>query len=336
MAPVGRSVAVHVAIGIDGGPSERALTYAAQLGVAGVVLHTPSLPGEGRWPVDDLRRVRELVERHGLRVDAIENTPASFYDKAMLGLPGRDEQIRGYCETIRAVGQAGIGVLGFHWMPNGVWRTAWDAAGRAGVRVSAFDAQRVPEAPPTHGRLYGEAEQWASFEYFLRAVVPVAEEAGVRLALHPDDPPVESLGGIARLFRSFAAFRRAIELVPSPAFGLNFCVGSWSEMGIDVIPALRWFTERGKIVYVHLRDVQGAVPRFQECFLAEGNVDPVEVVLTLRRAGFDGFMIDDHVPALLDDTDEFVSRGHAHATGYMLGLLAALERVGAPSTTPGR
>jgi mannonate dehydratase len=166
---------------------------------------------------------------------------------------------------------------------------------------------------------------WENYAYFMRAVLPVAEEAGVRLALHPDDPPVASLGGVARLFRGFEGFRRAMfDVAPSPNHGLDFCMGCWSEMGKGVIEPIRYFGSRGKIFYVHFRDVQGVVPKFQECFLGEGNVNVVEAMRTLKEVGFTGFMIDDHVPHIVDDTD-WGHRGRAHATGYIQGLLAAVN-----------
>jgi mannonate dehydratase len=345
---------MRVAIGQFDEPSAEMLTFARQLGVSGVLLNTPSLPGDRRWEYEDLRRLRLCCEEQGLRLEALENTPVHFYDKAMLGLPGRDEQIAHYQATIRNMGRAGITVLGYHWMPNGVWRTSFTTPGRGGALVSAFDlgsleqasqvrepgdaappiawasaAGWVRDTTPTHGRVYGEDEMWQHYEYFMRAVLPVAEEAGVTLALHPDDPPVPSLGGIARLFRSFAGFKRAMELVPSPNSGLDFCMGCWSEMGPGVLEAIRYFGQRGKIVYVHFRDVQGTVPAFQECFLGEGNVDVAAAMRTLQDVGFDGFMIDDHVPHMIDDT-EWAHRGRAYATGYMMGLLKALT---APADT---
>jgi mannonate dehydratase len=148
--------------------------------------------------------------------------------------------------------------------------------------------------------------------------------------LHPDDPPVPSLGGIPRLFRSFDAFQRAVELVGSPAFGLNFCLGSWSEMGPGVVDAIRYFGERDRIVYVHFRDVLGTVPRFRECFLGEGNVDVFEALRTLEATGFSGFLVDDHVPILVDDPLEYsnLGKGHVHAIGYMSALVDAVHRAG--------
>jgi mannonate dehydratase len=315
---------MRVAVGQVHELTDELLSFAAQMGVPGVQLNTPNLPGEQRWEVADLVALRERAESHGLRLEALENTPISFYDQAMLGLPGRDKQIEHYQATIRNMGQAGIPTLGYHWMPNSVWRTSREAPGRGGALCTAFDMELARDAPLSHGRVFTEAEMWDTYTYFMKAVVPVAEEAGVTLALHPDDPPVESLGGVARLFRNFAGFKRAMELVPSPNSGLDFCMGCWSEMGTGVLEAIRYFGERKKIVYVHFRDVQGHVPRFQECFLGEGNVDVVAAMRTLREVGFTGFMIDDHVPHMVDDTP-WGHRGRALSSGYMMGLLAAVE-----------
>jgi mannonate dehydratase len=145
--------------------------------------------------------------------------------------------------------------------------------------------------------------------------------------VHPDDPPLPLLGGIARLFHNFDGFRRAMETFDSPNHGLDFCMGCWSEMGPDPLAAIRYFGEREKIVYVHFRDVQGTVPSFQECFLGEGNVDVVAAMRTLKEVGFTGFIIDDHVPLLVDDTS-WGHRGRAHATGYIQALVEAVQKLG--------
>ncbi|MBI2951975.1 mannonate dehydratase [bacterium] len=318
---------MRIAIGQFNQLSDERLKFARQIGVSGVLLNTPVLPGEKRWEFMDLLRLRTHVEDYGLRLEALENTPVGFYDRAMLGLPGRDEQIENYRATIRNMGKAGIPILGYHWMPNRVWRTSATTPGRGGAQVTSFDMDLVKDAPLTHDRVFTEEEMWKNYEYFMKAVLPVAEEAGVRLALHPDDPPVASLGGVARLFRDFEGFRRGMEIAPSPNSGLDFCVGCWSEMGPGVIEAIRFFGERGKIFYVHFRDVQGTVPRFQECFLGEGNVDVVEAMLVFKKVGFRGFMIDDHVPRMVDDTP-WGHRGRALATGYMMALLEAVNKIG--------
>ncbi len=318
---------MRIAIGQFNQLSDERLKFARQIGASGVLLNTPVLPGEKRWEFMDLLRLRTHVEDYGLRLEAIENTPVSFYDRAMLGLPGQDEQIENYQATIRNMGKAGIPVLGYHWMPNRVWRTSSTTPGRGGAQVTSFDMDLVKDAPLTHGRVFTEEEMWKHYERFMKAVLPVAEAAGVKLALHPDDPPVPSLGGVARLFRGFEGFKRAMEIAPSPNSGLDFCMGCWSEMGPGVMEAIRYFGGGEKIFYVHFRDVQGTVPKFQECFLGEGNVDVVEAMRTFKKVGFKGFMIDDHVPHMVDDTP-WGHRGRALATGYMMALLEAVNKLG--------
>ncbi|MEZ4562295.1 MAG: mannonate dehydratase [Thermomicrobiales bacterium] len=341
-APAGQELAhnqvMRIAIGNFPVASDERLTFAKQLGLNGVVLNTPQLPATQRWEYMDIpheaRRweyldlveLRTRCENHGLRLEAIENVPIDFYDKIMLGLPGRDEQLENYQAIIRNMGAAGIPILGYHWMPNTVWRTSFSTPGRGGADCTAFDMALVEHAPLTHGRVFDADEMWANYAYFMRAVMPVAEEAGVTLALHPDDPPVPMLGGIARLFGTRAGLERAFAIAPSANHGLDLCLGSWSETGEDVIETIEHFGALDRIVYVHFRDVQGTVPKFQECFLGEGNYDPVAVMLALKRTGFTGFILDDHTPRVVDDT-LWCHRGRAHETGYLQGLLAAIERL---------
>ncbi len=300
--------------------TDERLRFIKQLGVEDVVFNTPLLPGDTHWAFMDLLHLRTQCEDAGLRLFAIENVPIPFYDKVMLGLPGRDEQIGHMAATIRNMGRAGIPILGYHWMPNNVWRTSRTTPGRGGAKVTSFDMDLARNAPLSHDREYTEDELWANYTYYMKAILPVAEEAGVKLALHPDDPPVASLGGIPRLFRNFEGFKRAMEIGNSPMSGLDFCHGCWSEMGRDTIEPIRYFGERGQIVYVHLRDVQGTANNFRECFINEGQCNTFEVMKTLKEVGFNGIMIPDHVPHLVEDTS-WGHRGRAYAIGYMTALL---------------
>jgi mannonate dehydratase len=356
----GEQGTIRIALGQFNELTVEKLTFARQLGVGGVQMNTPLLPGEERWEYEDLLRLRLLAEEHGLRFEAIENVPVRFYDRAMLGLPGRDEQIANYQAIIRAMGRAGIPILGYHFMPNSVWRTSRTAPGRGGAEVTAFDLATVEQTPvgvaqrafvsnrdrqidgmfeqaASHEaeRVIATAEaMWANYEYFMRAVLPVAAEAGVKLALHPDDPPVPMLGGIARLFPNPEGFKRAEAIAESlpggEAWGLDLCLGCCSEMpggAANVRAMIEHFGPRGRIIYVHFRDVRGTVPEFAECFIGEGNYDPAEILILLKRSGFGGFLLDDHVPHMIDDSS-WGHRGRAHAIGYMQGLLRMAERLG--------
>ena len=340
---------MRIAIGQFNELTEEKLIFARQLGVDGVQMNTPLLPGERRWEEADLANLRAWAEEHGLRFEAIENVPIHFYDKAMLGQPGRDEQIEHYQATIRNVGRAGIPILGYHFMPNSVWRTSRTTPGRGGAHVTSFDMALVESTAGGGQRafvakrdervesvfveeevganLVTEDRMWANYEYFMRAVLPVAKEVGIKLALHPDDPPVETLGGVARLFRNVEGFKRAEAIAEASgageAWGLDLCLGCCSEMPggpANVAAMIEHFGPRGKILYVHFRDVQGTVPTFQECFIGEGNYDAARTMLSLKRNGFTGFLLDDHVPHMIDDTP-WAHRGRAHAIGYMQGLL---------------
>ena len=306
--------------------TDEKLAFIKQCGADDFLMNTPKLPGDKQWEYEDLLALRRRADAAQLRLMALENVPVSFYDKAMLGLPGRDEQIAHMQTTIRNMGRAGIPILGYHWMPNSVWRTPEMAVLRGGARGTRFNLAEHDPNQLTHGRIYGEDEMWANYEYYLARILPVAEESNVQLALHPDDPPVPSLGGIARIFRNFDGFKRAMDTFDSPYHGLDFCMGCWSEMGgmENVIRAVRHFGARDKIIYVHFRDVQGTADNFNECFINEGNVNPFEVVKTLRDVGFTGFMITDHVPHMVDDTD-WGHRGRAYAIGYIAALIEVAE-----------
>ncbi|WP_218823648.1 mannonate dehydratase [Inquilinus limosus] len=342
--------AMRVAVGQFHELTDEKLRFAAQIGVTGIQMNNPKLPGDTHWEEADIRRLVERVEAAGLVFEAIENVPTHFYDKAMLGLPGRDEQIENYCRTLRAVGRAGVPILGLHFMPNSVWRTDRRAPGRGGAGNTRFEMAKVEGTtkaewrrfmPTTLGRadsmpVFDEQDgvvtaeaMWANYTYFMDAVLPVAEEAGVRIALHPDDPPVPMLGGVARIFKAPEDFKRAYErYAGNPAWGLDLCLGCCSEMpggAANVTEMITFFGPKGRIFYVHFRDVQGTVPDFIECFIGEGNFDPAEAMALLRRSGFTGFLLDDHVPHMDDDTD-WNHRGRAHAIGYMQGLLRMAEQ----------
>jgi mannonate dehydratase len=336
---------------------ETVATFARQLGLTSVQLHTPSnlSSDEGFWALDDLRALVDRCALDGLAIDGLENVPLAHFSKIQRGEQGRDEQIENYQKTIRNVGAVGIPLLGYNFITTYVWRTEMNSAGRGGAAVSSFDLGRAHEGNALASYKLTPMEEfttpltsdmmWAHHEYFLDAVLPVAEEAGVRLALHPDDPPVsEPMGGAERVFISPAALCRAYESARgSSAWGLNLCLGTVSEMSGEaaINEVIDFFGPRDAIAYVHFRDVVGTVPKFREGFLGEGNFNPSAVIRRLLDVGFDGFLIDDHVPAMIGDiatwgdtsSAAYCSRGRAHAIGYLQGVLNALG-VDAPPSTP--
>ena len=301
---------IRIAVGQFNELTDEKLRFAAQIGVTGIQMNTPKLAGRnalgGKGPS---RRSCEKPANTASSSRRSRTCRSHFYDKAMLGLPGRDEQIENYRTTLRNMGRAGIPILGFHFMPNSVWRTERFAPGRGGAGCTKFDMAEVESKTATDERaairrheprrqercrlrgkgeaVVTEEQMWANYAYFINAVLPVAEEAGVKLALHPDDPPVPMLGGVARLFHKPDDFKRAWELNPtSEAWGLDLCLGCCSEMPggeANVTRDDRVLRAEGRIFYIHFRDVQGTVPNFIECFIGEGNYDPAEIMLLLKR-----------------------------------------------------
>lgn len=313
--------------------SEEAIAFAHQVGIKGVQFNTPNLPGKTKWEYKDLLALKQSCEDNGLVCETIENVPIQFYDKILLGLPGRDEQIKNIQEIIRNMGKVGIPILGYHFCPTFVWRTSFDSPGRGGAKVSAFDAtlgdqkNKITYWARTDIKITHVEKMWDNYEYFMKAIIPVAEEAGVKLALHPDDPPVPIVADVARLFIDFESFKRAEAIANSDAWGLDLCLGCCSEMAggaENVSKMIEYFGEKNKIFYVHFRDVQGSVPNFKECFLGEGNFNPAEVMLQLKNKGFDGYIMDDHVPKMVND-DDYGYRARGYTIGYLQGLMKMMD-----------
>jgi len=338
---------LRIALGSVGSYDDNVAAFAHQLGLGSILLHNPENLDQqaAHWSYGELAALRDRILADGLDVEGIENVPAAQISKIHRGVAGRDEQIEHYCTTIRNMARAGYTLLGHHFMPTSVWRTERAALGRGGAHVTAFDLGRVDEVDVHEIYRQGgvgviedpiDAEQmWANYRYFLEAVLPVAEEHGIRLALHPDDPPVDELDGVARIFTQPEALIKARDYAGhSDAWGLEFCMGTVSEMGGEsaVNAVIDGLGATGDIAYVHFRDVVGTVPTFREGFLGEGNYDPARVLRRLCGAGFEGFLIDDHVPAMLGDqapwedtrSAAYCSRGRAHAIGYLQGLLDAV------------
>jgi mannonate dehydratase len=302
------------------------LRFAAEFGATDVLLNTPLLPGAARWELTDLVKLRLSVEQWGLKLTALENVPSHFYDHIMLGGPRRDEQIENMIYTVRNIARAGIPIFGYNWMPSHVWRTPPKAI-RGGAVATAYDDSFGQQLPLTHGRVYTEEEMWTNLERWIGIITPIAEEEGVRLGIHPCDPPVPILGGVPQLLRNFAAYKRLIEIYPSDANAIEFCQGTFAEMAddVDIYEKIRYFGSLKKILYVHFRNVSGPVPAFYEEFVNTGYVDMYRAMQIYCEVGFDGFFIDDHVPQTFQDT-AWGHRGRAFANGYIQGLIEAVKK----------
>jgi mannonate dehydratase len=321
--------------------NDDAMLMAQAMGADGIHFNTPPLArrDENFWSAESLLWLKEYSERFGLRLDMIENVPVRFYDHILTGGPRRDEQIENYIKTVRNMGKAGIPILGHHFCPTWVWRTSVTEPYRGASHVSSFDSSllgTVPNATKSsalHKLVFPEGKEnptredlWENFTYFMSAVIPEAEKAGVRLITHPSDPPIEKIAGAERIFISKEDYLKAEKITNSDAWGLNLCVGCFSQLGGEeyVMDMINTFVPRGKVSMVHLRDVQGNIDCFKECFLGDGNFNPAKVLLELKRCGYDGLVMDDHVPFLQGDT-RWGHTARAYAHGYIQGLRMMLN-----------
>ena len=304
------------------------LQFSQQFGITDVAIQsydTSGIPSSGgKFELHDLVKLRLQIENFGMKLTALENVPTSFYDHIMLNGPRRDEQIENMIYTIRNIARAGIPIFGYNWEPSLVWRTKPELI-RGGAIATAFDENIAKEYPLSHDREYSEEEMWANLEYWIKIITPIAEEEGIRLGIHPSDPPVPKLGGIPRLFRSFAAYKRLIEIYPSDSNAIEFCQGSFSEMKDDIYEMIDYFASRRKILYVHFRNVSGPVPAFKEEFINTGYVDMYKAMKIYHKHNFDGFFMDDHVPHTHGDT-EWGHRGRAFANGYIQAMIEAVQK----------
>ena len=220
------------------------------------VIDTKVFPAEQPWDYMPLLRLKEDYRASGFELIAIEARPP--LNLAKRGLPGRDQEIDTVCRLIENMGKLQVRVWCYEWMTDFNWlRTATAVPGRGGSLVSEFDAAKLADAPPSELGPVSEEKLWETLEYFLRRVLPVAEHAGVRLAMHPDDPPLSPIRGVGRIMRSVDNYQRLLDLVPSESNGITLCQGNFTLMTDDLPSVIRHFGSQKKIFFVHLRDVRG-------------------------------------------------------------------------------
>jgi mannonate dehydratase len=297
------------------------------------------------WGEDDLRALKREIEGHGLVWEAIENFDPSHWYDVLLDGPEKRRQMEQLKRTIQTVGRVGVPIMGYNFSVAGVWGWVKGPWGRGGAKALVYDESRLdkhvpmpngmvwnmvydPDAPAGVVAPVSADEVWERLAWFLGEILPVAEEHGVRMALHPDDPPTDTLRGAARLVNRPEKYQRVLDLVPSPASALEFCLGSLAEMpgGAEpVYDAIERFGRQGRIGYVHCRNVRGTVPHYQEVFVDEGDLDMIRVVRTLRDVGFDGVVIPDHTPEMTCGAPWHA--GMAFALGYIRAALQAVERL---------
>ena len=313
------------------GPQPGAVgTLAKQCGieyaVAGIGLNTIPNASKEKQPYSyaSLARAKAAYEDAGFKLEVIESRPPM--EKAKLGLPGRDEEIEVVCELIRNMGALDIPVWCPAWMPVlMVLRTSSTIPTRGGAQVTGYDHEQLGDTSLTKYGAVTEEQQWDSLKYFLERVVPVAEKANVKLAMHPDDPPLSPIRGIARIMSSIENYQKLIDLVPSPVNGIALCQGNFTLMTDDLPSVIRDFGKQKKIFFVHFRDVRGTPDNFAETFHDDGKTDMAECMRAYRDIGFDGVCRPDHYPKMGDaDTPDGYGIARLFAIGYLKGLLDAI------------
>jgi mannonate dehydratase len=296
--------------------------------VAGIPLGRRANVDESRqpWSYPSLLRAKTSYNDAGFEMAVIESRPPM--EKIKLGLPGRDQEIEVVCELIRNMGALDIPVWCPAWMPaTGVIRTSSTIPSRGGALVTGYDHDLMRDAPLTEHGVITEEDQWANLKYFLECVVPVAEEANVKLAMHPDDPPLSPIRGVSRIMRSVENYQKMIDMVPSPVNGIALCQGNFTLMTDDLPGVIRHFGSQNKIFFVHFRDVRGSAEKFEETFHDDGKTDMLACMRAYRDVGYEGVCRPDHVPTMEGDhtgSPGYTTIGRLFAIGYLVGLREAV------------
>lgn len=293
------------------------------------------------WSLENMQALQKMAREEGLSIYGIENfSPADWYDVLLDG-PKKTQQMETLKQIVNNAGKAGIRAFGYNFSLAGVWGHAKKNIGRGQALTTYFDAEELPlDAPIPAGEIWNMTydenqrekgfqpkvstrELWERLQWFLREILPVAEAAGVDMALHPDDPPMPGLRQTPRLVYRAELYQDVLDLAPSPANKLEFCMGSIQEMeGSDIYQAIQRYGGQGKISYVHFRNVKGKVPRYQEVFVDEGDIDMLRCLKLLREVKFDGVMVPDHTPEVLCAAPWHA--GMAYALGYMRAAMQML------------
>jgi mannonate dehydratase len=322
LAPL--SPGIKISMQVDENVSDDDLTWIKQMGVEYLNVQTAN----GHATLENFIAIKKRMEDAGLKVWNIPNNENRNIEEVTLRLPGRDQKINWLKQYIRDTGRAGIGYITYAHMANGIWSSKPETT-RGGGESRAFHLAtakgywngKVYEGPLTHGRMYSKEELWENYTYFIRQIAPVAEQAGVRIGIHPDDPPVPELGGIPRhIFGTFDGYVRALEIANSPNIGVCLCCGTWAEggknTGKNVREAARAFAQMGKLWKIHFRNVTSPIPDFVETYIDNGYTDMPKLMKTLVDIDFRGNLIADHVPAM--------SGGRPTAWSYSMGYIRAL------------
>lgn len=280
-------------------------------------------PGEQVGDLAPLTRMKNDYESAGFKLRVIEARPP--LNKAKRGLEGRDAEIDVVCTLLESMAKLDIPVWCYEWMTDFNWvRTNMATPSRGGSVVTSFNVDDVPEDLTSNPSI-SEDELWTNLDYFLKRVLPVAERVGVKISMHPDDPPITPIRGVSRIMRSIDNYQRLLDMVPSPMNTITMCQGNFTLMTDDLPKVIRKFGDN--ISFVHFRDVRGVPTRFEETWHDAGKTDMLACMQAYRDIGFDGVLRPDHVPTVEGDSNDnagYSAFGRLYAIGYIRGLRQAV------------
>lgn len=303
---------------------------ARQMGIRYAIAKlAPEITGElPPWDYPSLKKSRDIFEENGFKLYGLEGDQFDM-NRIKFGLKGRDEDIELYKKMLVNMGQLGIPLLCYNFMAGiGWYRTTANLPERGGALVSGFNSAVASEQPLTAFGEVSEEKIWENYQYFIKQIMPVAEKAGVKMALHPDDPPVSPLRGIGRIFINANGIRRALALSSSPSHGLTFCQGTYTTMGEDVKALIPEFGIANRIHFVHIRDIEGNADNFRETFHDNGPTDMVAMFKAYQSIGFNGAIRSDHVPTMAGENNSqhgYAMKGNLFGIGYLKGIMETLQ-----------
>lgn len=287
----------------------------------------PELTGKmPPWDLDSLADSKKRFKEGGFDLVGLEGDQFDM-TRIKLGLPGREEDAERYRKMLRNMGELGITTLCYNFMQTGWFRTRKDIPERGGALVTGFDAEEAAALPPKPYAPVSADRIWENYRWFIKEVMPTAEEAGVRMGLHPDDPPVHSVEGVDRILISPEAIKEALSISDSPSHCLTFCQGTFLTMGADISA---FFNEvKDRVVFIHFRDIVGNASHFRETFHDNGPTDMAAMIRTYARSGSDSWIRSDHVPSMEGDDNArpgYSLNGTLFGVGYLKGILDACGR----------
>jgi mannonate dehydratase len=261
-----------------------------QLGVEHVLQGGPRIP----WEESRLKEMMDRLKTNGL---TLANLMISGFPNAIYNRPGKDEDIEKVIQSVRAAGKVGLPVVEYNWYAHRAMEGYFEETGRAGAGWTGFDYEKMKGLPPLPEEgAHTLDEMWANITYFLKAVVPEAEKAGVRLALHPNDPPAPISRGSQQIMATIEGWKKLVGIVNSPSNGITFDCGVTREMGGDPVEVCRWFGSRDRINHVHFRNVKVQKPyeRYTEVFIDEGENDMFAVMKELVKQKYTRLIYPEH------------------------------------------